>query len=100
MSRIRFTTFTEPLTGDGTRRVSAAWQSVNRQPSWIVRAALLAFFLVVAVPFLLLLLFALLAATVLFMFLWAGNAILGAFRGVLPSNREGRKNVRVIERRE
>jgi len=81
----------------GQQRATAAWQRINTQPSWIVKATALAFILVVGVPIVLLILLALVVASVLFAILWGVNQIILGFKGFLPE-REGRKNVRVIRR--
>ena len=67
-----------------------------RTPGWIVRATAVAFLLVVALPVILLLMFALLIASVLFGILWLGNRAIGRVRVLGRS--EGRENVRVIRR--
>ena len=81
----------------GRERAGAAWQTVNTQPSWIVKTTVLVFLLVIGVPILLLLLLALFAAVLVFAVLWGANRLLGGLRGVLPG-RGGRENVRVIRR--
>ena len=81
----------------GSERASAAWQSINAQPSWLARAVVWAFLLVVALPVLALLLLALLVATIVFGVLWLANKVLLLLRPVLP-RRDGRENVRVIRR--
>jgi uncharacterized membrane protein HdeD (DUF308 family) len=78
----------------GSERASAAWQSINAQPSWLARAVVWAFLLVVALPVLLLLFVALLVATVVFGVLWLVNQALLLVR----PRRDGRENVRVIRR--
>lgn len=82
----------------GRQRAGAAWQTVNTQPSWIVKTTVLVFLLVIGVPILLLLMFAFVAAALIFAVLWALNALFGAFRGMLPRRGDGRENVRVIRR--
>jgi hypothetical protein len=71
---------------------------VQRQPSWVSRIALLAFLVLVALPIVLLVVAAFFLATLLFAILAGANAVLNAFRGVLPRS-DGRENVRVIQRR-
>ena len=66
---------------------------VVRTPGWIVRAAVIAFLLVVALPVLILLAVALVIASALFGVLWLGNRATLRLRG---HDREGRENVRVI----
>jgi hypothetical protein len=83
--------------GPGAQRATQAWQTINTQPSWIVKAATLVFLLVVGIPILLLVLLALILATAVFAVLWGVNRVLAGFRGVLPRN-DGRENVRVIRR--
>ncbi len=86
------------FSSEGAQRAASAWQTASRQPSWITRATLLVFLVVVGLPLLMLFLLALCAATIVFGVLAGVNFILLKIRGVLPRN-DGRKNVRVIERR-
>lgn len=96
MDRVpRFTTFTSP----GAQRVSAIWQTAASQPSWISRVVLMTFILIIAIPIFLLVMLALLAASVVFGVLWIANTLVMKIRGTLP-HRDGRKNVRVIQRRD
>lgn len=81
----------------GSERATAAWQSINSQPSWLARAVVWAFLIVVALPLLLLMIIALLVATIVFGVLWLVNKVLLLLRPVLP-RRDGRENVRVIRR--
>ena len=82
---------------EGSTHVTEAWQSLERQPSWIVKAVAFAFLLVIAVPIIALVLLAVVVAVVLFTVLWCVNAIAGVFRRGLPRD-DGRENVRVIRR--
>lgn len=79
----------------GPRRAAGVYEYVARQPSWITRIALTAFLFVIALPILLLLMLAFLAAVMIFTILAIGNAALSALRGTLPRP-DGRQNVRVI----
>ena len=88
-----FSNFTTP----GAQRATAIWQTAASQPSWISRAVLVTFLLVIGIPIFLLVLLALLVATVVFALLWGANALMTKMRGVLP-RRDGRQNVRVIQR--
>ncbi|MCZ6835570.1 MAG: hypothetical protein O7G85_07335 [Planctomycetota bacterium] len=90
-----FTVFTT----SGVRRASAVWQSAATQPSWISRVVLMTFILVIAVPIFLLVALALVAASLVFGVLWGVNFLMLKVKGVLPHN-DGRKNVRVIQRRD
>lgn len=80
------------------RRAGATWSTIQRQPSWVSRAALMCFVVLVALPVIALILLAFAVAFVLFAILAGVNVIVNAFRGVLPRS-DGRENVRVIERR-
>ncbi|HRP63869.1 MAG TPA: hypothetical protein PK400_11285 [Phycisphaerales bacterium] len=91
----RISTFAQ----EGAGRAGAAWRTVASQPSWITRIALMAFLIIVGLPILLLLLFALLVATIVFVILALINAVLVRLRGAMPRN-DGRENVRVIRRAE
>lgn len=101
----------------GGRGASAAWRTVSSQPGWVGRAVAGIFVLVLVVPFLLLLLLALFAATMLFLVLAGINAIGRTVRGAFGSStdgggdrgaglgsrpgtrdQDGRRNVRVIRR--
>ena len=75
----------------------AAWQHVQAQPSWISRAAITVFALVLLLPFLALLILGLLLATIVVAVLVIARRIALFFRGLLP-RRDGRRNVRVITR--
>ena len=68
------------------------------QPSWIVRLAVIAFLLVVAVPLFALIVLAALAAAVVGGVLLLANAITTKVRGLFQT--DGRSNVRVIRRRD
>jgi predicted PurR-regulated permease PerM len=81
----------------GSQHAGEAWQTVNRQPSWVVKAAALAFILVIGLPILFLVLLAMFVAVTLFFALAAVHKLIAGVRGVLPQ-RDGRKNVRVIQR--
>ena len=78
---------------EGSQRAGTAWRTISAQPSWITRATIVAFIIVIGV----LLLAALLAASVVFAVLYCVNQIIGLFRGLLPRG-DGRENVRVIRR--
>ena len=67
------------------------------QPNWVVRAAMVAFIIVIAVPILLLVGIALIAATLVFGVLALINSIIRRIRGDGVRN-DGRENVRVIRR--
>lgn len=112
----------------GSRGAGEAWQVVSRQPGWITRAVLTLFLVLVALPFLVLFVFAIIAAAVLLFALAAINATLASIRRLFggggggglagaagrdpgsarttshepgPSGhpgRDGRENVRVIRR--
>ena len=86
------------FSGSGAQRAAAAWQTAASQPSWVARAALLVFLIVVGLPLLALFLVALFLATIVFAVLAGVNFVLLKIRGILPRN-DGRENVRVIQRR-
>ena len=75
------------------------WRAASTQPGWLGRAVLLTFILVIAVPIFLLVALALLAAMAVFAVLFSVNYLAMKIRGALPK-RDGRENVRVIERRD
>jgi hypothetical protein len=83
---------------EGSHRAGSAWRMVRSQPSWIHRWVATLFLLVLALPIVLIALLALFGAALLFIILVIVNTILRAFRNVMP-RRDGRKNVKVIERR-
>ena len=93
--QIRFTQFSTR----GAQRVSAMWQTAAAQPSWVSRFALITFILVIGVPIFLLVALALIAATFVFAVLVGVNWLLTKFKRALPV-RDGRRNVRVIQRRD
>lgn len=84
--------------GKGQARVVETWRMVARQPSWVVRAAIIVFVLVFAVPILLLALVAIIAAAVVFFVLGGGYVLYMKARAAIRG--DGRKNVKVIVRRE
>jgi len=90
----RVTTFANEGAGSAQR----VWQTVARQPSWITRVAMLAFFIIIGLPIMFLLLIALLVAIVLFGSLALVNAVWIRLRSVFASRDDGRENVRVIRR--
>ncbi len=93
---IRITRITNARSA-GQQRAAAAWQAINRQPSWLVKAVALVFVLVIGLPILLLAILAFLIATLFFTILWGVNRLVLAVKGRLPV-RDGRENVRVIRR--
>lgn len=82
----------------GSQGAQQVWQTVSSQPSWVSRVALLAFFLVIGLPILLLVLLAVFAAVVMFSILALANAAVMWVKGRLPQRDSGRENVRVIRR--
>lgn len=80
---------------EGTRRATVTWQTLSAQPSWVVRATIAVFVIVIAIPACLLLLFALVAAAAVFLVLWTVARIAVGFRRLWP-RADGRRNVRVI----
>jgi len=93
---IRFVRISE-FAESGQQRAGAAWRVMQSQPHWVYRWVGTLFLLILALPILALALLALFGAVVLFVILVIVNTILRAFRAVLP-RRDGRKNVKVIER--
>ena len=86
------------FSGNGAHRAAAAWQTAASQPSWVARAALVVFLIVIGLPLMLLFLLALLLAVIVFTALAGVNFIIAKVRGILPRS-DGRENVRVIQRR-
>jgi hypothetical protein len=83
---------------DGSGRVVSTYRYVRGQPSWVTRAALLVFLLVVGLPIVLLILLAFMLAVIVFGSLALVNAVVMRVRGVFASS--GRENVRIIVRDE
>ncbi len=81
----------------GSARTRAAWETIQRQPGWLVKATALAFIIVLGLPLLLLLLLALLIATIIFAVLFGVHFLLAPLRGA-RRDRDGRENVRVVRR--
>ena len=81
-----------------SQRAGRAWQTVRAQPSWVTKAAVIAFVLVIGIPLAILLFVALVVATIVFTVLWAINRVLNLVGGALPRG-DGRQNVRVIQTR-
>jgi hypothetical protein len=82
----------------GSEHVADAFRRVNRQPNWIIKTAVLAFLLIVAVPIFALLLVAAISAAIVFAVLTGWNVVLNLLRGGKKSERR-RKNVRVVDRK-
>ncbi|MHC4427695.1 MAG: hypothetical protein ACYS0D_03715 [Planctomycetota bacterium] len=79
---------------EGRERVMRGYRWASSRPSWVARAAAVAFLIVVGLPILVLVLLAIVAAAVVFGVLAATDALLRAVRG--PRRVEdGRENVRV-----
>ena len=81
-----------------SERVAAMWRAASAQPGWLGRAVLMTFILVIAIPIFLLVMLALIVASVVFAVLFCVNYVFMKARGILPK-RDGRENVRVIQRR-
>ena len=79
----------------GASHAADAYRAVAAQPNWVVRAALLAFLIIVGIPFFLLLLFATFVGITIFAIGLLIHRVLTALRGVAPRH-DGRENVRVI----
>ncbi len=77
--------------------MSAAFQAARRQPNGATKAAVLTFLIIVGIPIMILLLIAVVAATVVFTVLVAINWVLARGRGLRPAD-TGRRNVRVVRR--
>lgn len=75
------------------------FEVVQRQPSWVSRAALTAALVVFSGVVLLLVVPAVVIATAVFLVLAAASALAAWARGLLGLQRSGRRNVRVIVRR-
>ena len=82
----------------GQARVVETWRLAARQPSWVTRAAIVAFILIFALPILLLAMVAIIAAAAVFLALTGIYVLYARARGLFVG--DGRKNVRVIVRRE
>ncbi len=83
----------------GRERVASGYRWATTRPSWVARAAALAFLVVVGLPILVLVIVALLAAAMVYGVLALADAALRGFRGQ-PRVESGRQNVRVIERKD
>ena len=91
--QVRFVSFINESAG----RAGSTYRYVARQPNWIVRAVVLTFLLILAIPIAMLFMLALLGGLLVFAVLVAVNAVLNGFRNVMPA-RDGRENVRIIRR--
>lgn len=84
---------------EGTRRASAAWSAARAQPSWVTRAVVVTFLVVIGIPFLILFMLAVLAAGIVFGILSLVSSLFGLRSRVgQRDDNEGRENVRVIRR--
>lgn len=82
-------------------RLGPWYTRIERQPGWVIRAALLATVLIVVVPIGLLMLAALVVGVVVFAVLGAAAWLLGAAGRMLGGRADGgRVNVRVVHRQE
>ena len=83
----------------GFDRAGAVLRMVQSQPGWITRLAALVVLIVIGLPIFLLVMFALFAGGFVFAMLALFNGLALKIRSVLP-RRDGRENVRVIQRAE
>ncbi|MBM44152.1 MAG: hypothetical protein CMJ36_03945 [Phycisphaerae bacterium] len=81
----------------GSARAAEAFRRINQQPSWVMKAAALAFLIVFGLPILLLLVLAAIAASVVFAILGLFNALVGGAKSRRGPEAK-RRNVRVINR--
>ena len=88
--RVQFVNF-------GGDRMAEAFQAARRQPNWATRAAVLTFLIIIGIPILLLVLLAMLAATLVFSVLVSINWVASRFSS-RRSPEDGRRNVRVMNR--
>ena len=95
---IRFVRIPTDMQG-GVSYASARFDAVRRQPNFIVRWATITFALILLVPFVLLVVLAVLAASVVFGILSLGWTIWRLVSQPLAGRRDGRSNVRVLQRR-
>ena len=83
------------MASDGFGHAQSTWKAARRQPNWLLGTTVMIFLVVIALPIFLLVLLALLAATLAFLALWGINRVISAIRGLLPRD-DGRRNVRVL----
>ncbi len=84
-------------------RMGSVWRLAASRPGWPLRIALLTFLLVLGLPIILLALVAILLASAVFAVLALAHRTIERFQGRgrgLLGRRDGRENVRVIERRD
>ncbi len=88
-------------------RMGSVWRLAASRPGWPLRIALLTFLLVLGLPIILLALVAILLAAAVFAVLALAHRTIERIRGRgrirgwgLLGRRDGRENVRVIERRD
>ncbi len=80
-------------------RVGSVWRLAASQPGWPLRIALLTFLLVLGLPIILLTVVAILLAAAVFAVLALAHRTIERIRGRgLLGRRDGRENVRVIQR--
>ena len=84
---------------DFADRGQTVFRTVSAQPGWVTRLALYTFVIVIGLPILLLTIVALCAAIIVFGVLVVANALIMRLRGAMPRD-DGRRNVRVIQRRD
>ena len=84
--------------GRGANQLVFTWRAVNAQPSWAIRATAV-LVAILAIPLFMLVMLLIVAALVFLFALGAVAALFGKLRGAFPRD-DGRRNVRVIERRD
>lgn len=85
------------FTSQQRQRAARSYQWIASQPSWVMRLALLSFFIVVVLPIMLLVFIAVAAMVLVFGSLAAVNVLFNKLKNLLPT-RDGRSNVKVIRR--
>ncbi len=76
----------------GAESASHVWRAVSSQPNWISRIALLAFFIIIGLPIVLLFVLAVLVSVAVFAVLAGAYSLYNLVRGSLPRS-DGRENV-------
>ena len=87
-----------PTAAESTARVFQVYRTAAQQPNLALRVALLVFLVVIGLPILALLLFAIFAAALVFMLLSLVTICINGTKRIFSGSSDGRENVRVINR--
>lgn len=82
----------------GPNTAGSMWRVAASQPNWVTKWALLTFFIVIGIPIFLLIMFAIIAAVLVFGALAGAHWLRVKARSLFAGRDTQRKNVRIIHR--